>query len=223
MPSSRCSRCRRRRRRSAPRPPRPRRRAELPGPPHPAGRRSAGRTACVWRGRAHGVGWCREQLHRRSRGLPAYGPFRRGGAELPLRWLSDGIAEMPKSSPENRCKAPTVPCPERLVNTNLYRPRAVAAAGGDEFTSPTWVGLYGGLDGDGRAWRIDVVHDYGAGAAWKSCALPVRCCYRSRRLRAGDRHRRRRVVAPAGSAGGSCPRRIPDRSRSGEGRAQRRR
>lgn len=120
-------------------------------------------------GRPHGV---RGLLHVHSytatpEDLPEYGPLEDDrGRRFRLRWQQPGVAEVFEIVAGKRVKVATREAAQALVNTRLHIPRdKLPAPEEDEFYLADLIGL-DAVDERGQLLgKVDMVHDYGAGAS----------------------------------------------------------
>jgi 16S rRNA processing protein RimM len=128
-------------------------------------------------GRPHGV---RGHVHVRSftadpADLPDYGPFHDGhGRRFRLRWVSEGVAEIAELVAGKSVRVQDRNAAEALVNTQLLVDRAaLPPPDEDEYYLSDLVGLRAETPDGTELGRIDLVHDYGAGASLEIGPLMV--------------------------------------------------
>ncbi len=107
--------------------------------------------------------------------LPDYGPFHDArGRVFSLRWRGEGIAELAEIVEGRRVPVTDRTQAEKLVNLALYAERdRLPPAGEDEFYLADLLGLEAVRPDGTVLGRVDVVHDYGAGASLEIASLIV--------------------------------------------------
>jgi len=120
-------------------------------------------------GRPHGV---RGLLHVHSytadpAGLPEYGPFSDGrGRQFTLRWHSEGVAQVSEIVGGTARPVRDRSAAEALVNVRLHVDRdRLPSPEDDEYYLADLVGLCAVAPDGAELGKVDVVHDYGAGAS----------------------------------------------------------
>jgi len=107
--------------------------------------------------------------------LPKYGPFfDDAGRRFSLRWHSEGVARVTEIVEGKRIAVEDRGTAEKLTNTRLYVMRdRLPAPDADEFYLADLVGLAAFAADGAELGRVDVVHDYGAGASLEIGALLI--------------------------------------------------